>query len=152
MPRKKPGTLLVLLDARVRDIAPEGATAGLLLRLQAAFARGVEAGKGMGGAVVSGSGTPTTPPSPPADAKAADRAAKAQREEEARNVCLEVYMDDARLLLPGVPDDVLLDALESDKSMREQFQSGHVPGERARVLALQRVLSQRGLLKVEGPG
>ena len=86
------------------------------------------------------------PKSSQADAKVAEREAKKQREEQARNACLEVYMDDARLMLPGVPDEVLLDALESDEALRNQFQNGHVPGEGARIGSLRRVFEKRQLV------
>ena len=148
MPRKKSDTLLSLLDERVRDIAPVGADADLLLRLQTAFARGLEAGKALGGGS-GGSPAPagaSAPKANPADAKAAEREAKKQREEEARNACLEVYMDAARLMLPGVPDEVLLDALENDAALQNQFQTGHVPGERARIGTLRRVFEKRQLV------
>ncbi len=135
--------LLDLLDPRVRDVAPPGASADLLLRLQTAFQRGLEVGKS-----IPHHSTAPVPPAqaspapPPPDAEAAK---KAEKEAAARNECFEVYMDDARLMCPGAADEVLQDALETYKPLQEQFETGYVPSEAARIGALKRALVKKGL-------
>ncbi len=146
-----------LLPPLLNELIPPNAPADLItysLGLWAraeneGFVRGVEEAVRRGVVPAAAPGVPAAPT--PATDKAAKKAQEKAKQEEASNACFAGYREDARRLAPGVQDEVLADALESDESLRGQFQTGHVPGEGARIGALRRVLGKRNLWKPE-PG
>ena len=145
-------TLRSLLPPLLNELIPPNAAADLItysLGLWAraeneGFVRGVEEAVRRGVVPAGAPGVPVAAPIPATD-KAAKKAQEKAKQEEASNACFAVYLEDARRLAPGVPDEVLADALESDESLRGQFQTGYVPGEGARIGALRRVLGKRNL-------